>query len=134
MTLQEQFERLRRIPGAQVSLIGDELIWHGPGPMPDPETLPPPQPPAPFVITRAQLLLWLHRHNVSWSQVTTWAQQLPAPLNAEVTLFLNAAIEFNRRDPLIKQAAIALGFATAATVDAVLEAAWTEAATIRLGE
>lgn len=42
LTPRERFDRLRHVPGAQVSLVGDEIIWHGPGPMPDAAAVPEP--------------------------------------------------------------------------------------------
>lgn len=131
MTPEEKFRRLAAVPGAQVSLLGDELIWHGPGEMPDPETLPEPQPPAPTIITRAELHMWLHEHGVAWSDLVAWAEAQPEGIARDrLLILLKDAGTFDRRDPRIRAAALALPLGlTEDTVDAALEQAWREAAT-----
>lgn len=64
--------------------------------------------------------------------MTAWAETLPEPLRAEVLILLEDAVEFDRADPLIREAAIALGLAAAETVGAALEQAWREAAADRV--
>lgn len=80
-------------------------------------------------ITRAQLRMWLYDHGVQWSDVLAWAQAQPAgPDRDKLMILLEDAVEFDRTDPRIRAAALALPLGlNEGTVDAALEQAWREA-------
>lgn len=80
-------------------------------------------PPVPEVLTPAQLRLQLARDGKSAADVEVTIAHLPEPMRTQATILFEYSLQFERKHPLVIQLAGALGYNTAAKLDAFFLAA-----------